>query len=42
MNWQAQVTELGGLLKLIPGSLLKGAAQKVIEGWLTSLATRLS
>jgi carbon monoxide dehydrogenase subunit G len=42
MNWQAQVTELGGLLKLIPGSLLKGAAQKVIEGWLTSLAARLS
>ncbi len=42
MNWQAQVTELGGLLKLIPGSLLKGAAQKVNEGWLTSLATRLS
>ena len=42
MNWQAQVTELGGLLKLIPGSLLKGAAQKVIEGWLTSLVARLS
>lgn len=42
MKWQASVTELGGLLKLVPGSLLKGAAQKVIEGWLTSLASRLS
>lgn len=42
MSWQATVTELGGLLKLVPGSLLKGAATKVIEGWLTSLAARLS
>lgn len=42
MNWQAQVTELGGLLKLLPASLLKGAAQKVIEGWLTSLVARLT
>ena len=41
MTWQAQVLELGGLLKLEPGSLLKGAAQKVIEGWLTSLQQRL-
>lgn len=42
LNWQATVTELGGLLKLVPGSLLKGAATKVIEGWLTSLTGRLS
>lgn len=42
MTWQAAVTELGGLLKLVPGSLLKGAATKVIEGWLSSLAARLS
>ena len=42
LNWKATVTELGGLLKLVPSSLLKGAAQKVIEGWLTSLASRLS
>lgn len=42
LNWQATVTELGGLLKLVPASLLKGAANKVIEGWLTSLAARLS
>lgn len=42
LNWHASVTELGGLLKLVPGSLLKGAATKVIEGWLTSLAARLA
>ena len=41
MTWQAQVLELGGLLKLVPGSLLQGAAKKVIEGWLTSLQQRL-
>lgn len=41
MTWQAQVLELGGLLKLVPTSLLKGAAQKVIDGWLNSLETRL-
>ena len=42
MSWQAQVLELGGLLKLVPTSLLKGAAQKVIDGWLNSLDSRLS
>ena len=42
LHWQAQVTELGGLVKLVPTSLLKGAAQKVIDGWLNSLEQRLS
>lgn len=42
LQWQAQVLELGGLLKLVPAGLLKGAASKVIEGWLTSLEQRLS
>lgn len=42
LQWQAQVLELGGLLKLVPTGLLKGAANKVIEGWLTSLEQRLS
>ncbi|MBL8821049.1 MAG: hypothetical protein JNJ77_00575 [Planctomycetia bacterium] len=42
LQWQAQVLELGGLLKLVPSGLLKGAANKVIEGWLTSLEQRLS
>lgn len=42
LNWKATVAELGGLLKLVPGSLLKGAANKVIEGWLTSLPDKLA
>lgn len=42
IDWQAQVTELGGLLKLLPSSLLKGAAQKVIDNWLDSLAQRFA
>ena len=42
MNWQAAVQELGGLLKLVPSGLLKGAAQKVIDNWLNSLQQRLT
>lgn len=42
LDWQASVKEMGGLLKLVPGSLLKGAAQKVIDNWLTSLVQRLA
>jgi carbon monoxide dehydrogenase subunit G len=42
MNWQATIQEMGGLLKLVPGSLIKGAAQKTIEGWLGSLEQRIS
>src|SRR5262249_21396806 len=30
VNWTADVTELGGLLKAVPRGLLKAAAQKVI------------
>lgn len=37
LHWQATVQEIGGLLKLLPPSLLKGAAQKVIDNWLASL-----
>lgn len=42
LNWQATVQELGGLLKLVPASLLKGAATKVIEGWLNALPEKLA
>ena len=37
MNWQATIQEMGGLLKLVPSSLIKGAAQKTIDSWLHSL-----
>lgn len=31
VRWAANVTELGGLLKLVPRGLIQAAAQKVIE-----------
>jgi carbon monoxide dehydrogenase subunit G len=34
VHWTAEVKELGGLLKLIPPGLIRGAAQKVInDAW---------
>lgn len=31
VEWKADVVRLGGLLRAIPGGLIRGAAQKVIE-----------
>jgi carbon monoxide dehydrogenase subunit G len=31
VQWTAQVTQLGGLLKMVPEGLIRGAAQRVIE-----------
>lgn len=31
VHWKADITELGGLLKMIPTGLIRGAAQKVID-----------
>jgi 2-furoyl-CoA dehydrogenase large subunit len=31
MHWVAEVKELGGLLKMVPQGLIRGAAQKVLE-----------
>jgi carbon monoxide dehydrogenase subunit G len=31
VHWSAEIKELGGLLKLVPGGLIRGAAQKVIS-----------
>ena len=34
VHWVAEVKELGGLLKMIPSGLIRGAAQKVIgDAW---------
>jgi carbon monoxide dehydrogenase subunit G len=34
VHWTAEVKELGGLLKMLPPGLIRGAAQKVItEAW---------
>ena len=36
IHWKAQITEMGGLLKLVPQGLVRGAAQKVIaDAWAT-------
>lgn len=34
VHWQAQVKEMGGLMKMVPQGLIRGAAQKVIgDAW---------
>jgi carbon monoxide dehydrogenase subunit G len=34
VQWHCEVKKLGGLLKMVPSGLIRGAAQKVIEdGW---------
>jgi carbon monoxide dehydrogenase subunit G len=34
VHWQAQVKEMGGLLKMVPQGLVRGAAQKVVaDAW---------
>lgn len=34
LQWRSEVKNLGGLLKMLPAGLIRGAAQKVIEdGW---------
>ena len=34
VHWSADIKELGGLLKMIPAGLIRGAAQKVIgDAW---------
>jgi carbon monoxide dehydrogenase subunit G len=36
VHWTAEVKELGGLLKMVPPGLIRGAAQKVInDAWAT-------
>ena len=42
LHWQAQVKELGGLLKLVPQGLVRGAAQKVIADAWTAVEAQLA
>ena len=42
VDWHAEVTNLGGLLKMIPDGLIRGAAKKVIEDVWTGIAATLS
>jgi carbon monoxide dehydrogenase subunit G len=41
VHWIAEVKQLGGLLKMAPSGLVRGAAQKVIEDVWTGIAARL-
>jgi carbon monoxide dehydrogenase subunit G len=41
VKWTAEVKRLGGLLKLVPGGLIRGAAQKVIEDLWTGVAKQI-
>jgi carbon monoxide dehydrogenase subunit G len=42
IHWQADVQELGGLLKAVPRGLIQAAAQKVIADVWTAVAEKLS
>jgi carbon monoxide dehydrogenase subunit G len=39
--WRAEVKNLGGLLKMVPSGLIRGAAQKVIEDVWKGVAEKL-
>ncbi len=41
VHWSAQVTEMGGLLKMVPQGLVRGAAQKVIADAWAAVEARL-
>ena len=41
MHWIAEVKELGGLLKMVPQGLIRGAAQKVLDNAWTAVEAKL-
>ena len=42
VHWVAEVKQLGGLLKLVPSGLIRGAAQKVITDAWTNAETKMT
>jgi carbon monoxide dehydrogenase subunit G len=42
VHWVAQVKEMGGLLKMVPQGLVRGAAQKVVADAWAAVEARLS
>jgi carbon monoxide dehydrogenase subunit G len=42
VHWSAEVTKLGGLLKLVPQGLIRGAAEKVINDVWATIEKRLA
>jgi carbon monoxide dehydrogenase subunit G len=41
VRWSAELVQLGGLLKMIPAGLIRGAAQKAIDDLWTGIERRL-
>jgi carbon monoxide dehydrogenase subunit G len=41
VRWSAEVLQLGGLLKMVPAGLIRGAAQKAIEDLWTGVERRV-
>ncbi len=42
VRWTAEVKALGGLLKMVPSGLIRGAAQKVIENTWSGVEAKLN
>ncbi len=42
VRWVAEVTALGGLLKMVPSGLIRGAAQKVVGDVWTNIEAKLA
>ncbi len=42
VQWRSEVKVLGGLLKMVPAGLIRGAAQRVIEDGWTGVAEKLT
>ena len=42
VHWTAEVKRLGGLLKAVPGGLIRGAAQKIIDDLWNGVAAKLA
>jgi carbon monoxide dehydrogenase subunit G len=42
VHWTAEITKLGGLLKMVPGGLIRGAAEKVINDSWARLTARVA
>jgi uncharacterized protein len=41
VHWQAQIKEMGGLMKMVPKGLISGAAQKVVSDAWAAVEARL-
>jgi tRNA pseudouridine55 synthase len=42
VHWVAEIKELGGLLKMVPGGLIRGAAEKVVNDAWTAVVARFA